>query len=187
MGRGAGRLGVGSTGAERRTHLGRKREGRGENTWQGPHQSESAGWEGTEVPGRDRGSGFGAGRPAGVEGEPGASNTKPGDGGPWALQRLTWAPRRSRGRGGESSQGRDSDPPSRPTDTCYVLSFSIIMLNTSLHNPNVRDKPPFERFVSMNRGINGGSDLPEDQLRVRGRGLAGPGTARRTAQGAPLR
>ncbi|XP_015415320.1 PREDICTED: cytohesin-4 [Myotis davidii] len=51
------------------------------------------------------------------------------------------------------------------TDTCYVLSFSIIMLNTSLHNPNVRDKPPFERFVSMNRGINAGSDLPEDQLR----------------------
>ena len=41
------------------------------------------------------------------------------------------------------------------------------MLNTSLHNPNVRDRPPFERFVSMNRGINDGSDLPEEQLRVR--------------------
>ncbi|XP_058164766.1 cytohesin-4 isoform X2 [Dasypus novemcinctus] len=51
------------------------------------------------------------------------------------------------------------------TDTCYVLSFSIIMLNTSLHNPNVRDRPPFERFVSMNRGINDGCDLPEEQLR----------------------
>ena len=25
-------------------------------------------------------------------------------------------------------------------DTCYVLSFSIIMLNTSLHNPSVKDK-----------------------------------------------
>uniref|UniRef100_A0A8C9JWE2 Cytohesin 4 n=1 Tax=Panthera tigris altaica TaxID=74533 RepID=A0A8C9JWE2_PANTA len=46
------------------------------------------------------------------------------------------------------------------TDTCYVLSFSIIMLNTSLHNPNVRDRPPFERFVSMNRGINGGGGPP---------------------------
>lgn len=53
------------------------------------------------------------------------------------------------------------------TDTCYVLSFSVIMLNTGLHNPNVRDRPPFERFVSMNRGINNGSDLPEEQLRVR--------------------
>ncbi|XP_029410966.1 cytohesin-4 isoform X2 [Nannospalax galili] len=53
----------------------------------------------------------------------------------------------------------------RSTDTCYVLSFSVIMLNTGLHNPNVRDRPPFERFVSMNRGINDGSDLPEEQLR----------------------
>lgn len=48
-----------------------------------------------------------------------------------------------------------------------MLSFSIIMLNTGLHNPSVRDRPPFERFVSMNRGINDGSDLPEEQLRVR--------------------
>ncbi|XP_049600189.1 cytohesin-3 isoform X4 [Syngnathus scovelli] len=53
------------------------------------------------------------------------------------------------------------------TDTCYVLSFAIIMLNTSLHNPNVRDKPPAERFISMNRGINEGGDLPEELLRVR--------------------
>lgn len=52
-------------------------------------------------------------------------------------------------------------------DTCYVLSFAIIMLNTSLHNPNVRDKPPVERFISMNRGINEGGDLPEELLRVR--------------------
>lgn len=53
-----------------------------------------------------------------------------------------------------------------PSDTCYVLSFAIIMLNTSLHNPNVRDKPPVERFISMNRGINEGGDLPEELLRV---------------------
>ncbi|XP_069509135.1 cytohesin-4 [Ambystoma mexicanum] len=49
-------------------------------------------------------------------------------------------------------------------DTCYVLSFSVIMLNTSLHNPNVRDKPPLQRFVAMNRGINEGGDLPEHLL-----------------------
>lgn len=52
-------------------------------------------------------------------------------------------------------------------DTCYILSFAIIMLNTSLHNPNVKDKPTVERFISMNRGINDGGDLPEDLLRVR--------------------
>lgn len=54
------------------------------------------------------------------------------------------------------------------TDTCYILSFAIIMLNTSLHNPNVKDKPTVERFISMNRGINEGGDLPEDLLRVSG-------------------
>lgn len=47
-----------------------------------------------------------------------------------------------------------------------MLSFAIIMLNTSLHNHNVRDKPTAERFVTMNRGINEGGDLPEELLRV---------------------
>uniref|UniRef100_A0A674P5G7 Cytohesin 1b n=1 Tax=Takifugu rubripes TaxID=31033 RepID=A0A674P5G7_TAKRU len=51
------------------------------------------------------------------------------------------------------------------TDTCYVLSFAVIMLNTSLHNPNVKDKPSVQRFTAMNRGINDGGDLPEDLLR----------------------
>lgn len=53
------------------------------------------------------------------------------------------------------------------TDTCYVLSFAVIMLNTSLHNPNVKDKPSVQRFTAMNRGINDGGDLPEELLRVR--------------------
>uniref|UniRef100_A0A7N6B6W6 Cytohesin 4b n=1 Tax=Anabas testudineus TaxID=64144 RepID=A0A7N6B6W6_ANATE len=53
------------------------------------------------------------------------------------------------------------------TDTCYILSFAIIMLNTSLHNPNVKDKTTLERFISMNRGINNGEDLPNDLLSVR--------------------
>ncbi|XP_053970921.1 cytohesin-1 isoform X6 [Hylaeus anthracinus] len=50
------------------------------------------------------------------------------------------------------------------TDTCYVLSFAIIMLNTSLHNPSVKDKPSVEQFISMNRGINNGGDLPRQLL-----------------------
>uniref|UniRef100_UPI003AAB30B3 cytohesin-1-like isoform X2 n=1 Tax=Centroberyx gerrardi TaxID=166262 RepID=UPI003AAB30B3 len=50
------------------------------------------------------------------------------------------------------------------TDTCYILSFAIIMLNTSLHNPNVKDKPSLQRFFSMNRGINNGKDLPTELL-----------------------
>jgi len=51
-------------------------------------------------------------------------------------------------------------------DTCYVLSFAIIMLNTSLHNPSVKDKPSVEQFIQMNRGINNGGDLPQELLIV---------------------
>ncbi|KAI1305204.1 Cytohesin-1 [Halotydeus destructor] len=52
-----------------------------------------------------------------------------------------------------------SDP-----DTCYILSFSIIMLNTALHNPSVKEKPTLEKFIVMNRGIDKGADLPRDLL-----------------------
>jgi len=50
------------------------------------------------------------------------------------------------------------------SDTCYVLSFAIIMLNTSLHNPSVKDKPTTETFINMNRGINDGENLPKELL-----------------------
>jgi len=52
------------------------------------------------------------------------------------------------------------------TDTCYLLSFSIIMLNTALHNPNVKKKITSEQFVAQNRGINSGKDLPRDILEL---------------------
>lgn len=41
------------------------------------------------------------------------------------------------------------------------------MLNTSLHNPSVREKPTVEIFINMNRGINEGGDLPRDLLEVK--------------------
>eukprot|EP00051_Salpingoeca_urceolata_P015558 m.202167 g.202167 ORF g.202167 m.202167 type:complete len:390 (-) comp18435_c2_seq1:117-1286(-) len=50
------------------------------------------------------------------------------------------------------------------TDTCYVLAFSVIMLNTSLHNPACKTKPTLESFISMNRGIDNGADLPKELL-----------------------
>ena len=55
------------------------------------------------------------------------------------------------------------------TDTCYVLSFAVIMLNTSLHNPSVKEKSTLEQFINMNRGINDGKDLPRDILEVKER------------------
>lgn len=45
-------------------------------------------------------------------------------------------------------------------DTVFVLSYSIIMLNTDQHNSQVRNKMRMEDFVKNNRGINNGSDLP---------------------------
>ena len=53
-------------------------------------------------------------------------------------------------------------------DTAYILSYSIIMLHTSLHNPSVKDKPDVNRFISMNRGIDNGADLPREFLTVSG-------------------
>lgn len=34
-------------------------------------------------------------------------------------------------------------------ESCYVVSFAIIMLNTSLHNPSVKDKQTCEQFIKM--------------------------------------
>lgn len=52
------------------------------------------------------------------------------------------------------------------SDTCYVLSFSTIMLNTSLHNRSVsvKDKPSKEGFIMMNRGIDKDKNLPTPML-----------------------
>jgi len=47
-------------------------------------------------------------------------------------------------------------------DTCFILSFSIIMLNTALHNPNAKMKITVEQFIKQNKGINSGKDLPVD-------------------------
>lgn len=52
----------------------------------------------------------------------------------------------------------------KSTDTCFVVSFSIIMLNTSLHNPSVKDKMTVDKYISMIRGIDNGNDLPHDLL-----------------------
>lgn len=52
-------------------------------------------------------------------------------------------------------------------DTIYILAFSTIMLNTDLHNSNIRSdrKMTMEGFVKNNRGINNGSDLPAHFLK----------------------
>jgi hypothetical protein len=49
-------------------------------------------------------------------------------------------------------------------DAAYTMAFSIIMLNTDLHNPGVVHKMTIEQFISNNRKINGGGDLPRPFL-----------------------
>ena len=51
-------------------------------------------------------------------------------------------------------------------DGAYVLAFSIIMLNTDRHSPNMgkNARMTVEGFLRNNRGINNGKDLPAELL-----------------------
>jgi len=54
--------------------------------------------------------------------------------------------------------------PFASADTVYILSYAIIMLNTDLHNVQVKKKMTKEDFLRMNRGINDNKDLPAEFL-----------------------
>lgn len=49
-------------------------------------------------------------------------------------------------------------------DTNFILMFSMIMLNTDLHNPNIKNKTSSKDFIRNQRGINNGGDLPQEYL-----------------------
>ncbi|KAF5179059.1 Arf guanine-nucleotide exchange factor gnom [Thalictrum thalictroides] len=49
-------------------------------------------------------------------------------------------------------------------DAAFVLSYSIIMLNTDQHSVQVKKKMTEEDFIRNNRHINGGNDLPREFL-----------------------
>lgn len=49
-------------------------------------------------------------------------------------------------------------------DTVYVLAFSIIMLTTDLHSPQVKNKMTKEQYINLNRGVSDSKDLPEEYL-----------------------
>lgn len=51
-------------------------------------------------------------------------------------------------------------------DAAFILAFSIIMLNTDLHNPAIKEERRMtkEGFIRNNRGICDGKDLPEEML-----------------------
>ncbi|OQR85972.1 hypothetical protein ACHHYP_11123 [Achlya hypogyna] len=56
------------------------------------------------------------------------------------------------------------DQPLADADAAFILAFSIIMLNTDLHNDQIQRKMTVDEFVRNNRGINAGQDLPREYL-----------------------
>lgn len=52
----------------------------------------------------------------------------------------------------------------RSADTAYILAYSVIMLNTDAHNPQVKNKMTLTDFVRNNRRIDNGENLPDGFL-----------------------
>ena len=49
-------------------------------------------------------------------------------------------------------------------DCAYVLAYSVIMLNTDLHNPQIKKRMTKAEFLKNNRGINDSKNLPDEYL-----------------------
>ncbi|SCU89569.1 LAME_0E04324g1_1 [Lachancea meyersii CBS 8951] len=49
-------------------------------------------------------------------------------------------------------------------DTAYVLSYSIIMLNTDLHSSQIKNKMTLQEFIENNAGIDNGNDVSEEYM-----------------------
>eukprot|EP00986_Skeletonema_menzelii_P020737 scaffold32152_cov148-Skeletonema_menzelii.AAC.2 len=51
-------------------------------------------------------------------------------------------------------------------DAAFILAFSIIMLNTDLHNPAIKEdrKMTIQSFQRMNSGVCDGGDFPDEML-----------------------
>ena len=49
-------------------------------------------------------------------------------------------------------------------DTAYVLGYSLIMLSTDAHNPQVKKKMSKQEFLKNNRGINDGASLDDGYM-----------------------
>ena len=61
----------------------------------------------------------------------------------------------------------NQNPSTFPTaDAAFILAFSIIMLNTDLHNPAIKEdrKMTIQSFQRMNSGVCDGGDFPDEML-----------------------
>lgn len=49
-------------------------------------------------------------------------------------------------------------------DAAYILAYSVILLNTDLHSPQIKRRMTVDNFVINNAGIDDGNDLPREFL-----------------------
>jgi brefeldin A-resistance guanine nucleotide exchange factor 1 len=56
------------------------------------------------------------------------------------------------------------DVPIRSQDATFILSYSVIMLNTDQHNPQVRRRMTYEEFIRNNRGVNDSKDFAPEYM-----------------------
>jgi len=59
-----------------------------------------------------------------------------------------------------------SPGPLKKWDGAFTLAFSLIMLNTDIHSPNVKNKMTKEQFIKNNKGMNAGEDFPKECVRT---------------------
>ncbi|KAK0528299.1 guanine nucleotide exchange protein for ADP-robosylation factor [Tilletia horrida] len=50
-------------------------------------------------------------------------------------------------------------------DAAYVFAYSVIMLNTDAHSPQVKNRMTVQDFLKNNAGIDDGKDLPEEYVK----------------------
>lgn len=55
----------------------------------------------------------------------------------------------------------DQEPVTPDRDAVFVLSYSIILLNTDLHNPQVKKQMNLDAYRRNLKGVNNGKDFPE--------------------------
>lgn len=49
-------------------------------------------------------------------------------------------------------------------DAAYILAYSVILLNTDLHSPQIKNRMTVDSFIANNAGIDDGKDLPRELL-----------------------
>ncbi|CAL9734932.1 ARF guanine-nucleotide exchange factor 2 [Monosporozyma servazzii] len=60
----------------------------------------------------------------------------------------------------DQEESEEHEPVLPDSDSVFVLSYSIIMLNTDLHNPQVKEHMSFDEYTSNLRGCYNSKDFP---------------------------